>query len=346
MDAKYQKYYDKLKGVNLSSNASNVLNGCNSLASNTNKLDTEINSSTWEELGLNQIKTKVIPSFKQAVGICSSNVSVLSNVCSEVNVLSSLLESLDNACDKYNSIPDDEMHASEKRSYKNKINELESKIDSSISSINSLNSSIKDVVITVEENKQSDEKKDVNLENIDTGNDKDLNVSTSTTTSSTAKGTFTYYYQGDYKQDYGGGKTIAQAGCGPTSLAMVLKYYTGQNITPVDTANYARKHGYRIINNGTSDELFGAMCSEYGVKGEYQKASTDNIVTALSKGKTIIAHMGKGTFTKGGHYIVLKGLTSDGNVLVADPNHPNYNKKSFSASLISKESKGRMYVVG
>ena len=344
MDAKYQAYYDKLKDINLASSASNVLNGCSNLSSNTNKLDSQISSSTWEELGLTEIKSTVIPSFKQAVNICKSNCNVLSNACSEINNLKDNLISLKNACSKYDSIPSDIEHESEKREYKNKIKDYEDKIDNEIKLIKSMNDSIQDVVITVATEKSGDSNKDTNLDGL-----KEEDTSTSSTitpVSSTAKGTFTYFYQGDYKQSYGGGKTIAQAGCGPTSLAMVLTYYTGKKVTPVETAQYAMDKGYRIINNGTSDKLFGAMCSDYGVKGEYKKASTDNIIESLKEGKTIIAHMGKGTFTKGGHYIVLKGLTSDGNVLVADPNHPNYNSKSFSASLISKESKGRMYVVG
>jgi predicted double-glycine peptidase len=167
------------------------------------------------------------------------------------------------------------------------------------------------------------------------------------TGSTTEHGEFVYYCQGNYKKySYGYGKSIAQAGCGPTSLAMILTYYTGRKVTPVETAKYAMDHNYRIKNNGTSDKLFGSMCEAYGVKGEYQKATAENIVAALKQGKKIIAHMGPGTFTKGGHYIVLKGITSDGKVQVADPNHPNYNNKTFSASLIAKESKGRMYVAG
>ncbi len=343
MDAKYQKYYDKLKGVNLSSSVTPIISGCSSLKTNTTKLGTQVSESTWKELGLDQVKTAVIPAFEQSVDTLKGNCDVLQGVCTDIEGLVSILERLESACKSYDSCPNDEEHASERSSLRQQISNIEKEADAKIAAIKAKNGSVKDVNIKLQGQSTDINNANPDLSNLDTGSG-DLN--TQGTTGTNAKGNFVYYCQGDFKQSYGGGKTIAQAGCGPTSLAMVLTYYTGKKITPVDTANYAMKKGYRIINNGTSDNLFPAMCKEYGINGEFQKPSSNNIVTALKQGKTIIAHMGPGTFTKGGHYIVLKGITSDGRVLVADPNHRNYNNKTFSADLIAKESKARMYVVG
>lgn len=41
---------------------------------------------------------------------------------------------------------------------------------------------------------------------------------------------------------------------------------------------------------------------------------------ALSQGKLVVASMGPGTFTRGGHFIVLTGITDDGKIKVNDPN--------------------------
>ena len=356
MDAKYKRYYDKLKGVDLTGPASTIASGFNSLSTNTNKLDSQISSSTWEEMGLTSIKSSVIPSFKQAVSICQSNGNILQSACSEVSGLLSILESLEVACNNYDNCPNDDEHSSQKQTYYNKVKELENKAEAKINSIKSLSSSIQDVVITVNDTTSTENNKGDNLDGLDTGSTTEEKTDTTTKDTTTnadgttkvtqAKGKFTYYCQQDYKQDYGYGRTIAQSGCGPTSLAMVLSYYTGQTITPVETAKYAQENGYRLKDSGTSDKLFPSMCAKYGIGGTFKESTSENIITSLKEGKTIIAHMGAGTFTKGSHYIVLKGLTEDGNVLVADPNHPNYNKKAFSASLISKESKTRMFVVG
>ena len=45
----------------------------------------------------------------------------------------------------------------------------------------------------------------------------------------------------------------------------------------------------------------------------------ENLVEALKEGKLVIAIMSKGHFTSSGHFIVLRGVTEDGKILVADP---------------------------
>lgn len=340
MDAKYQSYYDTLKGIDFSAKVTTIVNGCTNFVNSTTKLESNINSSSWKELGLEQIKTVVIPAFVEATNLYKANIDVLANVCSETNVLVTLLDNLNSACSSYNNCSNAEEYKEQKARLKQKVNECETAVENQISKIKGYEGNIQDILIDVNNIQE-------NSTETTTTTDETSTATETVYDSTTNSGNFVYYCQGDYKNvDYGYGKSIAQAGCGPTSLAMILTYFTGREVTPVETANYAMEHKYRIKNNGTSKKLFGAMCEEYGVKGEYKSATADNIITALQQGKKIIAHMGPGTFTKGGHYIVLRGLTSDGKVLVADPNHKNYNNKSFSASLIASESKGEMYVAG
>ncbi len=155
---------------------------------------------------------------------------------------------------------------------------------------------------------------------------------------------FVNYFQGDYRNySYGSSGTIASSGCGPTSMAMILTYLTGETVTPVDAASYALQHGYRIPNNGTAASMFPAMAKEYGITAEGMSPSVQNIVNSLREGKVIIAHMGPGTFTSGGHYIVLKGITEDGKVIVADPASRERTDKAYDPSIITRESAAQMY---
>lgn len=126
-------------------------------------------------------------------------------------------------------------------------------------------------------------------------------------------------------------------------MAMILTYLTGEKITPVETSSYSVKHGYRVEGNGTDASLFPAMAKEYGLECQAQNPSAQNIIQSLSEGKVIIAHMGPGTFTRGGHYIVLRGLDENGRVIVADPASRDRTGKSYDASLIARESKASMY---
>ena len=72
------------------------------------------------------------------------------------------------------------------------------------------------------------------------------------------------------------------------------------------------------------------------------------LLEALKDGKPVIASMGPGTFTKGGHFIVLSGVTLDGKIMVKDPNDSaskNHANTGFDVSLILRESKN-MWVCG
>ena len=65
------------------------------------------------------------------------------------------------------------------------------------------------------------------------------------------------------------------------------------------------------------------------------------IVDALSEGKLVVALMTKGHFTSGGHFIVLRGITGDGKILVADPASYQRSQKLWDLSIILNEaSKG------
>ena len=49
--------------------------------------------------------------------------------------------------------------------------------------------------------------------------------------------------------------------------------------------------------------------------------------------------MGRGTFTTGGHFMLLRGITKNKKVLIADPASFNRSKKKWALSLIQSESK-------
>ena len=64
----------------------------------------------------------------------------------------------------------------------------------------------------------------------------------------------------------------------------------------------------------------------------------------LREGKVVITSMGKGHFTNNGHFIVLRGITENGKILVNDPNSREKSNKEWSVSIIVSEAKGRMGV--
>ena len=151
---------------------------------------------------------------------------------------------------------------------------------------------------------------------------------------------FVHYFQYNYKQSYGYGSTIASAGCGPTSMAMVLTYLTGTTVDPVETANWSLNNGGRCPGNGTYWSFFPKISKAYGIECEQMGVSQSNIVSNLQAGKPIIMSMRPGHFTNGGHFIVLRGLTSDGKVIVADPNSETRSNQTWDISVFLNEGKG------
>lgn len=149
-----------------------------------------------------------------------------------------------------------------------------------------------------------------------------------------------YYCQWDNtwaKKSYGSGN-IKSSGCGPTCCAMVVSYYTGKKVTPADIVDQIG-NTYYVSGKGSSWGLFPGVSGMYGIKCTDLGKNITSVVEALRNGEIVIASMGPGTFTKGGHFIVLTGVTTDGKITVNDPSHPDFCSKTFETSVFVNEAK-------
>lgn len=150
-------------------------------------------------------------------------------------------------------------------------------------------------------------------------------------------------YQFDYKKVVctigGQGKSASTSGCGATSMCMVIHYLTGNTTpTPYTLFKWAYDNGH-YNGNGLDHEAVSAIGRLGGVTGKWIGKNGSKIVEALKFGHPVIAHMGPGIFTKHGHYIVLKGVTDDGKILVNDPNSKSRTGKAYPLSTILSQSK-------
>lgn len=162
-----------------------------------------------------------------------------------------------------------------------------------------------------------------------------------------------YYNQGDNpwkNMMYGTIRTIGISGCGPTSMAIVISTLNGQEITPEMTSNWSYQNGYLVqgYNNGrpyamSSHSLIPALATEYSLNstGIAKNSNTaEQIYQALSRGKLVVAIMGPGHFTSGGHFIVLRGVTEKGKILVADCGSRQRTNQEWDIETIIREAKG------
>ena len=157
-------------------------------------------------------------------------------------------------------------------------------------------------------------------------------------------GSFVQYYQGDYANIPYGTSNLAKCGCGPTSFAMIASTLSGKSITPADAVAWCGNK-YYVGNSGTSWSYYEAAVKHFklGVTVK-QTANINDAITALKNGKYVISSQGPGLFTKGGHFIVLAGIDSNGKITVKDPNKNNavtkgYNNRTFTSSEINQAAK-------
>lgn len=138
---------------------------------------------------------------------------------------------------------------------------------------------------------------------------------------------------------YGTSSTIGEAGCGPTALAMIVSTLTGTYHDPVEMAEWAVANGYRCEGNGSYHSIIPDGARAFGLQAEGATSKdAAKIAEAFADGKLVGAIMGKGHFTSSGHFIVLRGITETGKILVADPASKSRSEQEWDFDIILNEA--------
>lgn len=151
-----------------------------------------------------------------------------------------------------------------------------------------------------------------------------------------------YYNQTDpaWSEEPYGSDRIGGYGCGPVAMAMAVSSMTENQMDPAQMAQWcadqgywAKKHGsYLSIVSGTA-EAFGLTCTSIPP----EQADPAELLQRLATGQVAVALMGPGHFTNGGHFILLRGASLDGQILVADPASPERSLTLWDLELILDE---------
>lgn len=121
-------------------------------------------------------------------------------------------------------------------------------------------------------------------------------------------------------RDTGASTTIGQSGCGPTSMAMIITFLTGQAVDMKKIAQQSNELKL-ITNGGGYHDMSTKLGPLYGLKSVKIALNVAKISDALKRGSAIhIVGQGASPFTGSGHFIMLRGITSTGNWLVGDSN--------------------------
>lgn len=130
------------------------------------------------------------------------------------------------------------------------------------------------------------------------------------------------------------GSNVAEAGCGPTSLAMVYVALTGRDdYDPPVMAAFSEAGGY-VEDGLTAWRLMTDGAAELGLASREVPADASRLLTELKAGHPVICSVGPGDFTETGHFLVLAGATDDGQLVVHDPNSPANSARTWGADRV------------
>lgn len=156
---------------------------------------------------------------------------------------------------------------------------------------------------------------------------------------------FAIYNQNDpqWNNTSYGSSTVGAAGCGPSSMAMVVTALTGNRVTPIDTVKY----GVYVDGQGSSWQTIQNIAGHYGLKtkqlGSGGGVTVDQINTILRSGSLVVTvGTGAAPYTTSGHFFVIRAVAEDGKWLVGDSNGKsgieNSNKEWEPLSILANSS--------
>ena len=150
-----------------------------------------------------------------------------------------------------------------------------------------------------------------------------------------------------------GTSTIGAAGCGPTSMSIVISTLTGKIVNPQTTCAFSMNNGEYVPGAGTAHSFIRNAASNWGLTCErVGKDRMDYVVQSLKEGKMVVEICEAYTITGSGsgHFIVLTGVTRDGYITIADCASRERSTKAYSVDTIKSYgrdlSAGAFWIIG
>lgn len=149
-----------------------------------------------------------------------------------------------------------------------------------------------------------------------------------------------YYNQMDpaWRSKPFGSDQIGYYGCGPTVMSMAVSSLTSKHVNPADMAKWAKDNRHWAKKRGSYLSVVEGAGTAFGLRVEsLREFDGVRLRQELASGNVVVALMTKGHFTQGGHFILLRGVTLGGEILVADPSSRERSLMVWDAQLIFDE---------
>lgn len=163
--------------------------------------------------------------------------------------------------------------------------------------------------------------------------------STTRHTHSSLSRSIPYYCQWDSRWGYEdlAGSLFGLAGCGPTSMAMVI---SGLKSDPFMTPDRLIQAAEPCMNQeGVAWDFIRDTAKAYGLKCEEVPLDQSMINAKLREGAPLVLSVRPGDFTLGGHIMVIAGLDQDGHYIINDPNSVRHSKNRWTYDRLAPQIK-------
>lgn len=134
------------------------------------------------------------------------------------------------------------------------------------------------------------------------------------------------------------GAEFSSTGCGLACVAMVMSYLTGSDVSFQDVVDWADdvKYGSKYFNGeGSNGPLFADSAKHWNVGEVTKTKDIDKVKQSLLDGKPVISLQKTGKFAVYRHFIVLRGVNSEGKIEVNNPNKDK-SEGAFTADEIEE----------
>lgn len=145
---------------------------------------------------------------------------------------------------------------------------------------------------------------------------------------------FLYQTDPQYRDAPYAGTTVREAGCGPTSLAMVYIALTGKtDKDPAAMAAFSEAGGY-VEGGLTAWRLMTDGAAELGLSSHEVPADAGRLAAELAEGHPVICSVRPGDFTDTGHFLVVAGVADNGELVIHDPNSPANSARTWDVQRV------------
>ena len=150
-----------------------------------------------------------------------------------------------------------------------------------------------------------------------------------------------------WSEEMYGSDTLKDYSCGPTTMAMVVSTLSDAYVDPIEMCQWSVSHGFWRPGGGTYTAFMREAPKAFGLSCKERYWSLDVIREEIENGNLIIFTVGRGAFTNGSHFLMIRGVSEDGELFLCDSYSRSFSEKVWSFGEITAQlQRPLIWVIG